>query len=162
MSYIKLNSTTPPAPAGARNVHFRQEGGHSGTASDPIPTSAYYERETGTIALTVDGGASPPPTGSKGFTPSLPFAGTITKWELLADQVGSLQVTIKKCTFATFPTGAPIVASAPPAIVSAQKASSSTLTGWNTALAVGDILEFVLDSISQINRFVLKLEIMKG
>lgn len=43
MAWIKLNATTPAAPEGAENVHFRQEAGHDGTQSDPIPTSAYLE-----------------------------------------------------------------------------------------------------------------------
>jgi hypothetical protein len=43
MAWIKLNATSPAAPEGARNVHFRQEAGHSGAQSDPIPTAAYLE-----------------------------------------------------------------------------------------------------------------------
>jgi hypothetical protein len=43
MAWIKLNATDPAAPAGARNVHFRQESGHSGLQADPIPTSAFLE-----------------------------------------------------------------------------------------------------------------------
>jgi hypothetical protein len=43
MAWIELNATMPAAPEGARNVHFRQEGGHSGAQGDPIPTSAYLE-----------------------------------------------------------------------------------------------------------------------
>lgn len=43
MSWIKLNATTPAAPGGAANVHFRKEAGHAGTESDPIPTSAFYD-----------------------------------------------------------------------------------------------------------------------
>lgn len=42
MAWIKLNATTPAPPEGARNVHFRQDPGHSGTQADPIPVSAYY------------------------------------------------------------------------------------------------------------------------
>src|SRR5215469_2627239 len=44
MAWIKLNATDPPAPAGSDgNVHFRQAPGHDGSASDPIPTSAFMQ-----------------------------------------------------------------------------------------------------------------------
>jgi len=144
------------SPADGQVVAYDSALGKYKAQTLAIPSSA------GEIILTIDGGTSPPSTGSKGYTPSFPFAATITKWELLADQSGSAQVTVKKCTYTTFPTTASIVASAPPVMSSAIKASSSTLTGWTTSIAIGDILEFVLDSVTGCNRLVLKLEITKG
>lgn len=189
--YIDLNSTTPAAPAGAHNVHFRQEDGHAGTKDDPIPTSAYLDRELpaggdadqvlakataddydvawvdaggggalGVVGITIDGGAATPATGSKGYL-QIPFAATIKSWTMLADASGSAQITVKKCSYADFPTTASIVAAAPPALSGVQKATNSTLTGWTTAITAGDILEFVLDSISTIKRLQLFLEVEK-
>jgi hypothetical protein len=49
MSWIKLNATTPAAPARKRNVHFRWDTAHAGTQSDPIPTSAYFDIVAGGV-----------------------------------------------------------------------------------------------------------------
>lgn len=114
-----------------------------------------------TAGIVIDGGGSTPTTGSKGFI-QVPFAGTITGWTLIADTSGSASITVKKSTFAAFPTNSSIVASAPPALSSQQNATSTTLTGWTTAVAAGDILEFVLASATTLKRLVLELQITRS
>lgn len=114
-----------------------------------------------TAGITIDGGGSTPTTGSKGFL-QIPFAGTITGWTLIADVSGSASITVKKSTFAAFPTNSSIVASAPPALSSQQNATSTTLTGWTTAVAAGDVLEFVLASATTLTRLVLELQITRS
>lgn len=114
-----------------------------------------------TAGITIDGGGSTPTTGSKGFL-QVPFAGTITGWTLIADVSGSASITVKKSTFAGFPTTTSIVASAPPALSSQQNATSTTLTGWTTAVAAGDVLEFVLASATTVTRLVLELQITRS
>jgi hypothetical protein len=116
--------------------------------------------QTGVAGIVIDGGGSAPATGSKGFV-QVPYAGTITGWTILANASGSAQVTVKKSTYSGFPTTSSIVASAAPALSSAQKATSTTLTGWTTAIAAGDVLEFNLDSVSGITRLILELQITK-
>jgi len=113
------------------------------------------------LGITIDGGTSTPTTGSKGYL-RVPFACTITYWQLLADQSGSAQITVKKGTYAAFPTTASIVASAPPNLSSAQKNQSSTLTGWTTAITAGDILEFNLDSVTTCQRLTLQLQVTRS
>jgi hypothetical protein len=102
---------------------------------------------TRVIGCIIDGGGSVPATGSKRFR-SVPYNCTITGWTILADQSGSAQITVKKSTYAGFPSTSSIVASAPPVLSSAQKATSSTLTGWTIVASQGDVLEFNLDSVS--------------
>jgi hypothetical protein len=104
--------------------------------------------------ITIDGGGSAPATGSKGYI-QVNFNATITAWTLLADLSGSAQITLKKSTYAGFPTTASIVAAAPPVLSSAQKNTNSTLTGWTTAVTAGDILEFNLDSVTTCTRLNL-------
>jgi hypothetical protein len=53
--YIELNATNPAPPAGAQNVHFREDATHLGTSADPRPVSAYVVPMTGD---TGSGGAS--------------------------------------------------------------------------------------------------------
>lgn len=115
----------------------------------------------GMVGITIDGGGSAPATGSKGYV-RVPFAGTISDWVLLADVSGSAQITIKKCTFSGFPTTSSIVASAQPALSSAQKATNSTLTGWTTSVTADDIWEFNLDSVTTCTRLQLFVKITRS
>lgn len=94
---------------------------------------------------------------------SIAFDATITGWTLLADQSGSVVVDVRKVAYASFPptSGNSIVASAPPTIASAQKATSTTLTGWTTAITAGDVLRFHVTSASTIERLTLALELQR-
>lgn len=113
------------------------------------------------IGITIDGGGSPPTTGSKGYRP-VDYACTIVGWKLAGDQSsGSAQITVKKCADVSFPTTASIVASVPPAIVTAKMAESTTLTGWTTTINAGDWLEFNLDSVTTHQRLVLTLTVQR-
>ncbi|SRR6266702_2461515 len=150
---IELNSTTPPAPAGYRNAVPQSDNG-SPLARVTLAMPAIVS----VVGVTIDGGDLTPLTGSKGFVRVL-YAGTIKGWTVIADRSGSASFTVKKSTFAAFPTNSSIVASAPPALSSQQKASSTTLTGWTTAVAAGDVIEFVLDSVATVHRLTLELQI---
>jgi hypothetical protein len=87
------------------------------------------------------------------------YAGTIQSVMLLADQTGSVSVGIWKDVYANFPPtiADSIVASAPPTLSSAVKSEDSTLTGWTTALAAGDVLRFYLTSCADITKLLLVL-----
>jgi hypothetical protein len=97
------------------------------------------------IVMTIDGGGLVITSGKKGAI-EIPFNCTIDKWTITADQTGSIVIDINKSTYSGYPTTSSITASATPAISSAQKAQSSTLTGWTTSLLAGDILEFEVDA----------------
>ena len=112
-----------------------------------------------TIPYVLDGGTLAITTGSKGIIPRLPFSCTITGWTLIADQTGSIVIDVKKSTYAAFPTTTSIVAAAKPTLSSAQKATSTTLTGWTVALLEGDVLEFYVDSCTTITRATLTLDV---
>jgi hypothetical protein len=195
MAWIKLNATDPPAPAGSDgNVHFRQAPGHDGSATDPIPTSAFFNvlswlgklldavtmgapsdgqvptfdassgkwiaktpTMAGAIAAEIGGSGSGLTIGFKTRV-VVPYAGTITGWTILGDVSGSAQVTVKKSSYSGFPSTTSIVASAPIVLASAQKATSSSLTGWTTAFAAGDIFEFWLDSATTCTYLAVELQ----
>lgn len=84
----------------------------------------------------------------------VPYDCTITSVVMLADQTGSIVVDIWKDTQANFPpTNADSITSAtPPTIASGVKSSDSTLTSWTTALTAGDVLRFNIDSVTDIER----------
>ena len=113
-----------------------------------------------TIGFSADGGGSVISTGLKGYT-EVPYSGTITGWTMLPDQSGSCVVDIWKTDY----TGAPptvantITGSAKPTLTSANKAQSSTLTGWTTTVNAGDIIAFNVDSATTITKmnFILKI-----
>jgi hypothetical protein len=109
------------APADGNVVVFSASAGKWRAAPPSLPALA------GAIGITIDGGASSPTTGSKGFTPGMPYAGTITGWEIIGDVAGSAQITVKKSSDAGFPTTASIVASAPIYLSSEQKRSSTVI-----------------------------------
>jgi hypothetical protein len=119
------------------------------------------------ITLFIDGGGSVISAGSKAFT-SVPFAGTIQSITLLADQSGSAVLDVWKTTYANYDPGThPVVAdsitaSAPPTISSSYKATDSTLTGWTTAIAAGDLLQFVVNSASTITKLMLVLTVERS
>ena len=60
-----------------------------------------------------------------------------------------------------FPTTSSIVASAPPTMTTAQKATSSTLTGWTTTVNAGDILQVTISSVSTLTRASLFLGLLR-
>jgi hypothetical protein len=115
---------------------------------------------TEAVGIVIDGGGSTPATGSKGYT-QVPYNCTITGWTMLADVSGSAQITVKKSTYAGFPTTSSIVAAAPPALSSVQKASNVLLPGWTTTITAGDVLEFNLDSATTVTRIFLELQVAR-
>lgn len=118
--------------------------------------------KTLTITFIIDGGGSAITTGQKGHL-RIPFACTISRVTMLADQSGSIVVDIWKDTYNNFPpTDADsIAASAVPTITTAQKSEDSTLTGWTTALSADDILAFNVDSCTTITRVIISLKVVK-
>lgn len=112
------------------------------------------------IGITIDGGGVAITTGVKGYK-SFPVAGTITGVRMLADQSGSAVVDIWKDTYANYPptVADTITASAKPTISAAIKSEDTTLTGWTTSIAAGDVLGFNVDSATTITRLTLELTI---
>lgn len=120
---------------------------------------------TGVVAAAsflIDGGGATITTGIKGDL-VIPFAATITKWSLLADQSGSIVVDLWKDTYANYPPviGDVITASAKPTISASTKGQSSTLTGWTTSVAAGDVIRINVNSITSIQRVTFVLELTR-
>ena len=111
-----------------------------------------------TISVVFDGGTSAI-TGNPEVDVTVPAAGAITGYTLLADAAGGAIIDIWNDTYANFPpTDADsITSAAPPTLTAAAKATDTTLTGWDKTLAAGDILRFHLDSSSTVKRLELTL-----
>ena len=135
----------------------------NGLTANTISATTYQGLPSGSFGITIDGGGSAITTGVKGYV-EMPYAGTITSWTILADQSGSAVIDLWKDTYANFPptSADTITASARPTLSSAVKGQSSTLTGWTTAVAAGDIIAFNVVSASASTRITLALKITKS
>ena len=115
-----------------------------------------------TLTVIFGTGSAPITAGQRTYL-SCPFAGTIVGARLLAVDAavtpGSIVIDVWKDTFANFPpvVGDSITASAKPTLSSATKADDTTLTGWTTAVAAGDVFGFTVDSASLVTQVALQL-----
>lgn len=101
------------------------------------------------------------PTNGQQFDLRIPWAATIVKWTLLADAAGSIVLDLWKDTYANAPptVADTITASAKPTLSTVVKNESSTLTGWTTSCAAGDVIRGNVDSTSGLTRATLILEV---
>lgn len=159
---ITLHATTHSS-GGSDPVDVTDLAGFTGLATDFLRGDATFGPlpvRTSAIGMVIDGGPVPITTGIKGYL-EIPFACTIQAVTLLANISGSVVVDIWKDTFANFPpvVADTITAAAKPTIVAADKSQDVTLTGWNTAIAAGDILAFNVDSVATITKLTLSLKV---
>lgn len=115
-----------------------------------------------TANFIIDGGGSPILPGVKGSL-VIPFGCVVSGWTLMADTTGSIQIDIWKANYSSYPPSVSdsITASDKPQIVSGVKASSTTLTGWNTAIGADEVLVFKVDSAATISRVTLGLSLTR-
>jgi hypothetical protein len=98
----------------------------------------------------------------KSFFQEMAYAGSISSVDAYADVSGNAQITVSKSNAASYPTFTSIVASAPATLISQQKNTSVSLTGWTLTFAKGDLLQFKLDSASTIAWVVLNLQTIRS
>jgi hypothetical protein len=135
--------------------------GATGSTGPTGPTGA-TTNVTSSIMLIIDGGGSAITTGIKGDI-EVPFACTITAWEVLADQSGSIVIDVWKDTYANFPptVGDTITGTEKPTLSSAAKNQDTNLTSWTTSVSANDILRFNVDSATTVTRVTLSLTVTR-
>lgn len=121
-----------------------------------------WQSQSSSITYVIDGGGVVLSTGIQGDL-TIPFACTINEWTLLADVSGSMVLDIWKDTYANYPptVADTITGSAKPTITTSTKGQSSTLTGWTTSIAAGDILRFNIDSVTSLSQVTLSLKVTR-
>jgi hypothetical protein len=112
-----------------------------------------------TINYIIDGGGAAIGTGSKGYI-VLDFPCTIQSWTVLGDQTGSIQIDVKRASYANFPTTTSIAGTEKPTITSAVKNQNNTLSTWTTSLSAGDVIEFVVDSASDVELVTVSIKVL--
>ncbi len=117
----------------------------------------------GSFGITIDGSGSAITTGNKGYV-TIPYSGTITGWDILADQSGSIVIDVWKDTYANFPptVADSIAGTEKPTLSSQQKNQDNTLTSWTTSVNAGDIIAFNVDSASTVTKVNLTIKITKS
>ncbi len=114
----------------------------------------------GTIGISLNGNGAYITTGSKGYI-NMPYACTITGWQLVSTATGSIVIDVKKSDYSTFPTTNSIAGSELPTLTNQQKNQDLALTTWTTAVAVNDIIEFVVNSNTNVTNCSLNIRVLK-
>ncbi|MBA7530409.1 hypothetical protein ES705_22616 [subsurface metagenome] len=116
------------------------------------------------IEFVIDGSGAPITLGQKGHL-EVPFGCEIVQVTILADQDGAIKIDIWGDLYANFPPdNADTICGGnePEIAATGQKYQDATLAGWTTALALGSILAFNVDSCATITRVTLSLIVRKS
>lgn len=117
----------------------------------------------GVLGITIDGGTTVISVGQKGYI-SVPYAGTITGWDIVADQTGSVSMDVAKRAAAVPNTTTDTISGASPiALSSGQLTQGGPVAGWSTvAVAAGDVIGFNVTAAAQLHRVTAQLSITKS
>jgi hypothetical protein len=128
---------------------------------DPIDAAIAAVGAVRTLTFVLSGGGSDIAAATQTVPVAVPFAGTLTSARVLSPQTGSLVLDVWKDTYANHPptVADSITASAKPTLSGANKALDTTLTGWTTAIAAGDVFVVKVDSCSGIQSVSLQLTV---
>ena len=149
---------------GASGAPTRRAGGSDGYVSvyrtaTPAPA---WEAQYGGIEGQIDGGGSAITTGLKGVI-RVPFAGTITEATIVDLNGASVSIVVDILKRALGGgAAASICAAAKPTLSSDDEATDTTLTGWTTAMAVGDLLYFNVDSATTTTACLVYLKVRRS
>lgn len=113
---------------------------------------------TRTINYVVDNGSVPMSPGDKGCL-TIDVTGVIESWVLVADKIGTLIVDIKKSTFEDYPNTVSICGNSKPQLQNQNKNTDDILSGWNTVINAGDILNYEVITGIGINKFSISLKV---
>lgn len=107
----------------------------------------------------MDNGSNVVTTGSKGYR-KLDYDCVISGWTIFSNISGSTQIDIKKSTYGDYPSFSSIVGSNYPSLTNTDKNQSEDLSGWTTSITSGDVLEWYINSVSNITKlsFFLKIK----
>jgi hypothetical protein len=138
--------------------------GSTGSAQfDSTVTTTRVVGDTSIWSVVIDGGGSTITTGVK-FDLEVPYNATITRWDIFADQTGSVVVDVWHDSYANFPPTVADTLSAgeKPTLSAASKNQDTSLNsgnGW--AVTQGNILRFNVTSVTTVTRVSLCLHVTR-
>lgn len=135
------------------NQSITVSGDVSGTGTTTITATLDADMKKGQFGVTIDGSGATITTGIKGYV-TIPYAMTITGWDILADTSGSVVVDVWKDTYANYPptVADTIAGSEKPTLSTATKNQDASLSTWTTSVTAGDIIGFKVDSATTVTR----------
>ena len=107
----------------------------------------------GSFGVTFDGGNALITSGKIGYV-RVPYKGTITGWQLVADQSGSCSIAVKQGLFSPFPPSTTIITAA----LSGTQTISGTIS---VAVAANDWFSFTITGTSAVQLVNLSISITK-
>lgn len=121
-------------------------------------TTGIVTPRTAGIEFVIGDGSNVITTGPAGGL-VVPFDCVITEVELqeFEGTTGSININIQKGVAGSSPTFSSIVGSFPPTISGSRHYADASLTGWTTDLSRGDVLKFLVSTISSFKRVTLVL-----
>jgi len=116
------------------------------------------------MTFVIDGGGVVIPVGAAKAMVRSPYAATIERWSILADQPATMTLDVWKDTYANFPPDNTdsIVASDKPTTSAAQKAEGTALTDWDVSISEGDVLMLEVEANDLATYLVLDLWVRRA
>lgn len=110
------------------------------------------------LGVSIDGGGSTISTGVKAYS-SAPFAGNIVGWSVSANGSGNLSMDLWKGAAGTPAISGVVNNGIFPTLSRQISASSSTVTGWSSGVAVNDNFAWVVTSASGVSYATLNVRV---
>lgn len=126
------------------------------SALDGKASTSHTHTLTGSIQFTFNGGGAAIEAGAEAVI-RMNFAGTFTGWDIYSAHPGSFVGTVGKATHSDYPTFTAISGTSKPTLASQNKNQSTTLTGWATSFAAGDVIRIVVDSAATVEQVAVSL-----
>lgn len=159
---VVIDGNAMPQGPGTNGYVLTTDG--AGQTSWAPASATEYE----TITLNIGNGDDEIIVGTTAFTAPFSYAGTIVEWRIVeASNVpvtSSIVIDVWKDTTANYPpTVAATIAGTEKPTLSSQKTNSDTsLSSWTTAVSVGDIIGFYVESCDGAKKIVLQLTLEKA
>lgn len=133
----------------------------SNLGSGSVPVARFPANELiSTFGANFDGGGSALSTSTQCVT--VPYSGTITGWTVIADQTGSMTLSVGSAPYSSYPTITSICSSDCPLLSSASKNQNLSVSVWSTSVLQGDIECFGIKSASTITRLNIVVQMNRN
>lgn len=115
----------------------------------------------GSFGITIDGAGSTITTGNKGYL-TIPYAATITGWQVIGSTTGSCVINVWKAASGNLPTVADSIdGTEKPTLTNQQINTDLSLSTWTVSIAQYDVFRFNVDSASTVTRVNLSIFVTK-